>query len=109
LHPTTATLTTTNQINAMSSPVETIRDRRPSDFLSLAPATSASYPQQPKSRLTSAALEQLVDGQAAKPRTGSMSSDGNKSAGLRFLKLGPVHFGEHRSESQSDWHDAVVE
>jgi hypothetical protein len=78
-------------------------ERRPSTFLSLAPTTSASYPQQPKSRLTSGALASVPEGHEIKRRTSSMSSDGNKSVGFRFLKLGPVHFGEHQEEQQSDW------
>jgi hypothetical protein len=90
-------------------------------FLSLAPATSSSYPITQKTRptqtpetalpLTAAALAQATDEAAdAKQRTSSLSSDGSKSgAGLRFLKLGPVHQGEHLDGAKGDWHDLAVE
>lgn len=90
--------------------------RAPSSFLSLAPTTSASYPQTPPPRttptLTTSALAQALAGtDSDKPRTSSLSSDGsNKSgAGLRFLKLGPVHYGEHLDGAKGDWHEVAVE
>lgn len=93
-------------------------DRRPSGFLSLAPTTSASYPQT-KSRqlsdstttpapLTATLLTQVDPTAAAKRRTSSLSSDGSKS-GLRFLKLSPVHDGEHLDGQKGDWHEVAVE
>ncbi|OIW25983.1 hypothetical protein CONLIGDRAFT_635749 [Coniochaeta ligniaria NRRL 30616] len=104
----------------MSSPVSQ-RIPMAAGFLSLAPTTSASYPLTPKPRptptsetalpLTTTALAQataeVVD---TKQRTSSLSSDGSKSgAGLRFLKLGPVHQGEHLDGAKGDWHDLAVE
>jgi hypothetical protein len=79
----------------------------PSTFLSLAPTTSASYPQRPKSKLTSGALAQVPVSPELKQRTSSMSSD--RSAGFRFLRLGPVHWGEHQDDNKTDWNDVVVE
>lgn len=66
-------------------------------FLSLIPTTSSSYPQQPKPE------------QAAVPsqrrRTSSASTDaGVVPASQRFLKLGPVHWGEHLDDHKEDWH-----
>jgi hypothetical protein len=98
----------------------------PAGFLSLAPTTSASYPlaQKPKRAptaatsetaalpLTTTALAQVAAevADATKLRTSSLSSDGSKSgAGLRFLKLGPVHQGEHLDGSRGDWHELAVE
>jgi hypothetical protein len=35
-----------------------------------------------------------------------MSSDGSAGkARLRFLKLGPVHWGEHQGDHKEDWHE----
>ncbi|KAK1636027.1 hypothetical protein BDP81DRAFT_461393 [Colletotrichum phormii] len=83
----------------MSSPVDN------SVFLSLAPTTSSSYPFR-KQQQTAAEPAPL------KRRTSSMSSDGSKeggaATGLRFLKLGPVHYGEHPDEHKSDWHPALL-
>lgn len=99
----------------------TYRERRPSTFLSLAPNTSDSYPRAQKPKETSAPLtvdalkeqEQHVSAAAVIPpkqhRTSSLSSDGSKTR-LRFLKLGPVHWGEHQNaEQQCDWHEVAVE
>jgi hypothetical protein len=78
-------------------------------FLALAPTTSASYPQQPKAKLTSGALAQVPESPEMKRRSSSLSSDGTKNAGIRFLKLGPVHWGEHREGEKSDWNEVVIE
>lgn len=102
----------------------TYRERRPSTFLSLAPDTSDSYPRTPKSKETPAPLTADALSQAAKEgqqdsspvvippkqhRTSSLSSDGSKTR-LRFLKLGPVHWGEHQdAENKADWHEVAVE
>jgi hypothetical protein len=80
-------------------------------FLSLAPATSESYPQQPpkSTPLTAAALDEGTKQAESnvKRRASSLSSDGAKS---RVLKLGPVHWGEHPGDHKGDWHEnAVVE
>jgi hypothetical protein len=107
-------------------------ERRPSGFLTLAPATSASYPQAPRSRyqsvthltrplpLTHGAMPEedvaiatprsmsssLASIQEPKSRrSSSMSSDGSSRARLRFLKLGPVHWGEHQGDHKGDWHE----
>jgi len=98
-----------------------VAERQPT-FLSLAPTTSASYPQAPKPRqrsigpaLTAGALAGVAEEAALMPtrRTNSMSSDGSastvKTQRLRFLKLGPVHWGEHPDEHKGDWHEAVIE
>ncbi|KAK1755284.1 hypothetical protein QBC47DRAFT_361302 [Echria macrotheca] len=92
--------------------------RRLSNFLSLAPNQSDSFPKQKTKQpevateattepLTTEALADIskVD---AKRRTSSLSSDGSKS-GFRFLKLGPVHYGEHQDESKGDYSEVAVE
>ncbi|KAI5864815.1 hypothetical protein GGS23DRAFT_561931 [Durotheca rogersii] len=65
---------------------------QPQRFLSLAPATSATYPTAQSTRLNYAAR-----------RRSSQSSVGS-IASLRFLKLNPVHYGEQ----QDDYHDVAV-
>jgi hypothetical protein len=92
-----------------------ITQRRPSTFLSLAPSTSESYPRTPrvKQPLTAEALTEATKQQAsseeelAKRRTSSLSSDASK---FRFLKLGPVHWGEHQGEGENntDFHEVAV-
>ncbi|KAL7620402.1 hypothetical protein AAE478_009397 [Parahypoxylon ruwenzoriense] len=69
-----------------------VRNGQPQMFLSLAPTTSASYP----------------SAQSIKPthhtrRSSSQSSVGSAGS-LRFLKLGPVHYGER----QEDYHEVAV-
>ncbi len=90
--------------------------RRPSTFLSLAPKTSDSYPRaqratkQPEPLTAEALAEAAKEGEASaeamKRRTSSLSSDGSK---LRFLKLGPVHWGEHQDDHKEDFHEVAVE
>lgn len=63
----------------------------PSSFLSLAPATSSSYPQMPSSR----------SGAIPERRRSSSSS----TTGFRVLKLGPVYWGEHEGDHKDDFHD----
>ncbi|KAH6609273.1 hypothetical protein Trco_002619 [Trichoderma cornu-damae] len=70
-----------------------LADRRPSFFLPLAPATSASYPQ-PDRRPS------VTEGMA-RPRRASVSSP----TGFRVLKLGPVYYGEHIGQNQDDFYD----
>ncbi|KXH68890.1 hypothetical protein CSAL01_13715 [Colletotrichum salicis] len=88
----------------MSSPVDN------SVFLSLAPTTSSSYPFRQQQQQTAAVT--AAEPAPLKRRTSSMSSDGSKeggaATGLRFLKLGPVHYGEHPDEHKSDWHPALL-
>ncbi|KZZ93790.1 hypothetical protein AAL_05506 [Moelleriella libera RCEF 2490] len=70
-----------------------------SGFLSLAPATSASYPQAP--------IKRPEAGRQRSSSTSSSSSSGSSSSGHRILKLGPVHWGEHQGEHQGDFHEAT--
>lgn len=68
----------------------------PMNFLSLAPSTSQSYP----------------NAQDIKPASGPRRSSSTSSAeakSLRFLKLGPVHWGEHPGEHKEDWHEVTNE
>ena len=103
-------------------------------FLSLAPTTSASYPSTPavKSPTPQSPLQAAIDtpnitmadptparafNPSAMPsaavidetlktrRSSSLSSDGS-SQKRRFLKLGPVHFGE---DGKGDWSEEVIE
>ncbi|KAM0329389.1 hypothetical protein ACHAQA_004696 [Verticillium albo-atrum] len=62
--------------------------RRPSHFLSLAPTTSSTYPQAPD------ASRPLIR------RSSSLSSSNSNAAGLQFLRLGPVHYGEHPDDRE---------
>jgi len=75
-------------------------EHRPMVFLSLAPATSEAFP-------TSQSYQPAPEQSAASRRTSSQGSESAK--GLRFLKLGPVHYGEHRDEHKGDFHDVAVE
>jgi len=70
-------------------------------FLSLIPTTSSSYPQQP-----SKAEQTVADAPAPqRRRTSSVSTEASAAAASRrFLKLGPVHWGEHLDEHKEDWH-----
>lgn len=70
-----------------------LAERRPSFFLSLAPATSSSYPQPDRRPSVSESM--------ARPRRASISSP----TGLRVLKLGPVYYGEHIGQNQDDFYD----
>lgn len=110
---------TTEQLRQLSErvvdfvPETAVRPRRPSAFLSLAPKTSNSYPrlQRTKQPLTAEALakvatEDEASAETMKRRTSSLSSDGSK---LRFLKLGPVHWGEHQDDHKADFHEVAVE
>jgi hypothetical protein len=110
--------------------------RRPSTFLSLAPTTSASYPQQrisppasivsPKIAAADIAATTTTESAAAVTetaplasgeeldasgvpkhrRTSSLASDDSGNAKLRFLKLGPVHWGE--GDGKGDWSEVGV-
>ena len=108
--------------------------RRPSTFLSLAPTTSASYPQQrpsPPASIVSpkaiaadivaaaateaavteagpvAPVEELdASGMTKQRRSSSLASNESGNAKLRFLKLGPVHFGE--GDGKGDWSEVGV-
>lgn len=122
----TSTQRNLSQMSSMSSSPVSQRIPMPAGFLSLAPAMSASYPLTPNHKpssasetataalpLTTAALTEVTPeaaAAAAKRRTSSLSSDGSKSgAEQRFLKLGPVHQGEHLDGAKGDWHERAVE
>ncbi|KAK8104266.1 uncharacterized protein PG998_011299 [Apiospora kogelbergensis] len=80
----------------MSSPTSTMKDiralERPSmAFLSLAPTTSDNHPTTQKAS---------VDRPAGSRRTSSLGSE--KS--FAYLKLGPVHWGEHQDDHKDDFH-----
>lgn len=73
---------------------EQVRKSQPQMFLSLAPTTSASYP----------------TAESIKPATHPRRSSSQSSSGsLRFLKLGPVHWGEHVDAHKDDYHEVAVE
>jgi len=78
---------------------------RPMTFLTLAPATSSSYPQPQSQRVV--APSSLLEGSAVASGTSPESevppavqrrSSSVSSTGFRILKLGPVHWGEHLGE-----------
>lgn len=125
-----------DEILALASQVQNFvpeaADRRPSFFLSLAPTTSASYPRQKKVVIdpvgtvvpapavlektelsdTAAASTPVPETAEVKQRRSSSlsSSDSNKNGPMfRFLKLGPVHWGEHLDDHQQDWHEVAIE
>jgi hypothetical protein len=108
-------------------------ERQAPRFLSLAPTTSASYPSTPAAKSPTpqsphqAATEipnytsadptaarsitpsvipsaAVIDGTLKMRRSSSLSSDGSTQK-RRFLKLGPVHFGE----SKDDWSEEVID
>lgn len=86
-----------------------------SSFLTLAPATSPSYPQKPAVRAhVRAANMPAIEGSRPAPpsRTSSVASSvtssvASNSSGYRILKLGPVHWGEHADEHKHDFHDVI--
>ncbi|PTB68283.1 hypothetical protein BBK36DRAFT_1167537 [Trichoderma citrinoviride] len=71
-----------------------LAERRPSFFLTLAPATSSSYPH-PERRPS------VTEGTTVRPRRASISSP----TGLRVLKLAPVYCGEHIGQNKDDFYD----
>lgn len=81
---------------------ETAAERRPSVFLSLAPATSDSYPQSQASR---AALATATATDIAQPAAPIQRRSSSISSGYKVLKLGPVHWGEHPTEHKEDFHE----
>ncbi len=86
-------------------------------FLALAPNTSSSYPREQRKSIplpleTDAAVAESAkeDDSAAKSRASSLSSENDQNTTVRrFLKLGPVHWGEHQDDHKGDWHDVAVE
>jgi hypothetical protein len=115
--------------------VPAAEERQLSTFLSLAPTTSASYPSTPliktpipqsplqaptqtphnmRADPTPARLEavttaapnaEAIDSELFKKRRSSSLSSDASTQKKRFLKLGPVHFGE----GDGDWSEEVVE
>jgi hypothetical protein len=110
-------------------------ERQQARFLSLAPTTSASYPSTPSVKSPApqyplhAAVETpnntmadstpartvndtpampsaaVIDESLKSRRSSSLSSDGSNQK-KRFLKLGPVHFGDG---GKNDWSEDVVQ
>lgn len=97
----------------------------PHKFLALAPTTSDSYPTSPRVRAEAVAtvssteaqpviVPAMAAGTPALPdsllksrRSSSTGSEGSTGQKGRFLKLGPVHFGEDR-DGKGDWSDEVI-
>lgn len=85
----------------------------PSAFLSLAPATSASYPkQQVRSHSRAQNIPSGSEAVEELPRrsssASSISTSSNSNSTYRVLKLGPVHWGEHPDEHKEDFHDIIL-
>jgi hypothetical protein len=109
-HRPRSTLVHTTQHNKTASTTMTtkndIRGKPLTGFLSLAPATSDTYPkQQTGSSIPTSPSTSEAPSTASSRRTSSQSSAG----GLRFLKLGPVHHGEHLGEHKEDYYEVAVE
>jgi len=94
---------------------EEARQNAPHSFLTLAPTTSASYPTTPliKSPATTSPAQQPTKNVAAESldelllKTRRSSSLGSDASGKRrYLKLGPVHFGE--GDGTGDWSEDVL-
>ncbi|KAK7430219.1 hypothetical protein QQZ08_003194 [Neonectria magnoliae] len=85
----------------------------PSAFLSLAPATSASYPKkQVRSHNRAQNIPSGSEAVEELPRrsssASSISTSSNSNNSYRVLKLGPVHWGEHPDEHKEDFHDIIL-
>ena len=104
--------------------VPVAEERRAHTFLSLAPTTSASYPSTPLVKnqvqnpgntqtrtlqpvVAPAVPNPAVINEALKTRRSS-SLGSEASAKRRFLKLGPVHYGEHQGGEAGDWSEDVL-
>ncbi|CAM1504096.1 Fc.00g016870.m01.CDS01 [Cosmosporella sp. VM-42] len=83
------------------SPVAHVPARAAPRFLSLAPATSPSYPQKPTTRSHGRAAIPEGSTRAPLPR--------QDSNGYRILKLGPVHYGEHPGQHKADFHEVILQ
>ncbi|KAI2472586.1 hypothetical protein F4781DRAFT_343977 [Annulohypoxylon bovei var. microspora] len=92
----TSYLYATAKMSAPQNLAQHVRKEQPQMFLSLAPTTSASYP-------TAESIKP-----ASHPRRSSSQSSAGTSGSLRFLKLGPVHYGEHPDEHKEDYHEVAV-
>ena len=86
-----------------SSPSSTKSFRKiepfPKTFLSLAPTTSESYP----------TTQDTTPAAAPRRSSSTSTTSGEASKNLRFLKLGPVHWGEHPGDHKGDWHAVTNE
>ena len=69
-------------------------------FLTLAPATSSSYPQTQSQRTPVFEAGDATSTDEARPALQRRSSSVS-STGFKILKLGPVHWGEHLDEEQT--------
>lgn len=85
---------------AKTAEIESAREQithpTPFTFLSLAPTTSNSYPR-----------ARTASSRSSSTSSGSDSGSGSARdipAGMKYLKLGPVHNGEHLGEDRGDWH-----
>lgn len=78
----------------------------PSTFLSLAPATSDSYPQMPVPRAVLAAVGDSAE--IAEPAVPTKPRSSSTSSGYKVLKLGPVHWGEHPDEHKEDFYEVAA-
>jgi hypothetical protein len=77
-----------------------------SSFLSLAPATSPSYPKKQTVTRSHTRAENIPSAtqQQEIPRRRSSAT----GSGYRILKLGPVHWGEHSGAHKEDFHDVIM-
>ncbi|KAI2603936.1 uncharacterized protein GGS25DRAFT_441936 [Hypoxylon fragiforme] len=87
---------------------EHVRQGQPQMFLPLAPTTSSSYPTAQSVKPTAQSDKPAAHGSR---RTSSQSSVGSASSAssFRFLKLGPVHYGEHSGDHKEDYHEVAVD
>lgn len=129
-HMTFLSLAPTTSSPYIPKPEKPVAEYHLSGFLTLAPVVSESYPrcrQQSVSHLTrplpltpgphpepeispslgSVSVASSVMSMPKTRRSSSMSSDGStgSKSRFRFLKLGPVHWGEHQGEHKEDWHE----
>ncbi|RDA89055.1 hypothetical protein CP532_2264 [Ophiocordyceps camponoti-leonardi (nom. inval.)] len=90
--------------------------RLPAGFLTLAPTTSSSYPRVQTSHSASSSSAPSPTSESSPPhhsasssRRCSSSSSGTTTTtttttgSYRFLKLGPVHWGEHLGDDKGDF------
>ncbi|KAL8370533.1 hypothetical protein RB595_000756 [Gaeumannomyces hyphopodioides] len=92
------------QSSPYSPSSSSVPGRRLSGFLSLAPTQSASYPQAQRSLQQQAgAAPTALEAELHRQRRSSSLSSVGSNGGLRFLKLGPVHWGEHQEDHQGDF------
>jgi len=89
-------------------------DRPLGDFLTLAPTVSASYPtkeqaESPVSTALSSPDPAASAGNAfGRRRSSTTSSSSSQPQSLRFLKLAPVHYGQHVGQENVDFHEVAT-